>query len=387
MRRTLLASIVATLLLTPGCSSGQYPSSALPSQPETASGQQAATVPALRQSRRMLYVAGGINAPGWVTIYRQGGNDQHKIGQITDGVDGPICTAVDDAENLYVGNYGSGTVTVYPPGQTSPSLTLKDAGKPVGITVGRDGTVYVSDQGTGKVPPSGASILEYARGRTRPSVTIALLDGEFPIGMALDSSGNLYAAIDRFSPDGLRERGDVYKVAPGSKTWIDLGIALGALGQMAIDKQNDLLIVDEKSNTVDVFRPGKKRPSAKIGGFPQASIFGVAINKENTEIWVTDGFWGHVFGVSYPAGQIVDEIARPRGLAMGVAVSPATGPLSAAVNRALRAAKRGSPLCLGRRRPESSPARSANGSGGRAVRDSASLSASSRRRTRCVGYD
>jgi DNA-binding beta-propeller fold protein YncE len=95
---------------------------------------------------------------------------------------------------------------------------------------------------------------------------------------------------------------------------------------MAIDKHNDLLIVDDQAvgYYVLVYAPGKTSPSQKIrinSGQPPADV---AINRANTEIWVTSGFGGEVRGVSYPDGRLLDLIIRHRGWALGVAVSPAS---------------------------------------------------------------
>jgi DNA-binding beta-propeller fold protein YncE len=89
-----------------------------------------------------------------------------EIGKITAGVIAPFGMAVDAQGTLYVVNqHGSGsapgTVTVYPAGSTTPSLTIaKGLNNPQGVAVDANGNVYVTNRG----PAPGIAV--YAAGQT-----------------------------------------------------------------------------------------------------------------------------------------------------------------------------------------------------------------------------
>jgi hypothetical protein len=313
-------------VLVAGCS-GPQSQGALPSAlAHTAAATQGAIGPSTLP-RDLLYVAGAIKVPGWVTVYPQYGSDQHRVGSITKDVDVPFGLAVDDHENLYVGNYHNSTVTVYARGREAPFETLTGAGKPVAIAVGRDGTVYVANQGI-LGPPHDASILEYPKGHTMPSKRIPIPYDSFPFGLALDSSNNLFATVNHYVAHSKTYQGAVYEFAPGSSKGKNIGLEglANELTGMASDKSNDLLIVDDLKNSyyVLVFPPGKKNASRKIKINSGQAVVGIAINSENTEIWITTGWSGEAEGISYPGGSLLDTVAHPRGWAFGVAVSPAS---------------------------------------------------------------
>jgi sugar lactone lactonase YvrE len=264
--------------------------------------------------RPLLYVADTISGPQnpGVTVYPERGIDQRKIGSITNGVKYPTGLAVDTSENLYVGNSSGSTVTVYPYGSRSPSETLTSAGVPYGVAVGRDGTVYVANEANKSAPPS---ILVYPKGQRTPSRTIHTKGS--PYELALDSFDNLYVTV------GMT----VYEFARGSSH----GKALllqgpkGELTGVAFDKRNDLLVLENRTNAheVLVYPYAGTRPSHKIPIDSSKPVIGIAIDPENTEIWVTTYSGSEVQGISYPGGKQLD-VLNTGGLATGIAVSPAS---------------------------------------------------------------
>jgi sugar lactone lactonase YvrE len=70
-----------------------------------------------------LYVGNEADTnSSYVTEYAAGTGS--LLEKITKGINIPYGLALDPSDNLYVANHGAGTVTVYPPNQTSPSQTL-----------------------------------------------------------------------------------------------------------------------------------------------------------------------------------------------------------------------------------------------------------------------
>jgi hypothetical protein len=211
-------------------------------------------------------------------------------------------------------NYGNGTVTVYARGTTTPYETLTEAGTPGAVVVGSDGTVYVANRNNGY----NGSILVYPPNQTTPSGSLYVFTGgAYPISMALNSRKTvLYIGFDL--PAG--GNGEVEKVQLRSKKATNLGITVGSAGGIAIDGNKNLLLVDELVPAVDVFPPGSTTPSQQITGFQGAA--GVALNHDNTELWVAEGLNNKIDGVTYPAGAIVDTITVDTGV-FDVATSPA----------------------------------------------------------------
>jgi hypothetical protein len=167
-----------------------------------------------------------------------------------------------------------------------------------------------------------AAVYAYAPGSTTPTKTIATFArGDFPLGLGLDSANDLYVGINH-PAKGSQPRGRVLEFASGSSSGKNLGIRVGQAGGLTVDKNDDLLIVDESANAVDVFPPGHKHWSKQITIGGNCCIYDLALNHANDELWVTSGFWGKIYGVTYPGGQVVDTISRHTGWAWGVATYP-----------------------------------------------------------------
>ena len=107
-----------------------------------------------------MYVSAFNN--NYVDIYETKGSHQAPIGTITAGLAGPEGMAVDKGRNLYVTNTDNNTVTVYPPGSTSPTAATYSQGvnEPAGVCVGKDGTAYIVNLA--------GTVAEYAKGSTSP---------------------------------------------------------------------------------------------------------------------------------------------------------------------------------------------------------------------------
>jgi sugar lactone lactonase YvrE len=313
-----LASVVGATVLLVACSAASQPSS-VPAGMAAAPPVRVISelVPSGRArvapdaARALLYAA--VLDNNAVEIYRQKGQNQQPIGQIG-GLNQPYTGLfVDGTRNLYVCNYGNGTVTVYARGQTTPFETLTQAGTPGAVVVGSDGTVYVANRNNG----NNGSILVYPPNQTTPSGSLyAFTGGSYPVSMALNSRKTVLY-IGFFSPSS---GGEVEKVQLRSKKATNLGITVGTVGGIAIDSKKNLLLVDGLVPAVDVFPPGSTTPSQQITGFQGAA--GIALNHDNTELWVAEGLYNTIAGVTYPAGSIVDTITVGTGV-FDVATSPA----------------------------------------------------------------
>jgi sugar lactone lactonase YvrE len=244
-----------------------------------------------------------------VYIFPQSGHDQKPVGKITAGLAAPNGLFVDAQQDLYVGNFGGGTVTVYHRGRITPFRTLTGAGSAIDVVVGLDGTVYVSNWDSG----TDGQLLEYAPKHDTPTTTIAVNGG--PEGLALDKNNNLYLAYN----DASIGDGEVLKFNPGATVGKNLGIHIGNAGGATVDSHQRLVLVDQNVPEVDIFPQGATKPSKQITGFSLA--FDVALNQTDDRLWVTDPFTA-VNEVYYPSGKPVDSITNTITSAFGVATSP-----------------------------------------------------------------
>jgi hypothetical protein len=259
----------------------------------------------------LLFVADQPNQR--VVIFPEnGGPNPAPVGQITDAIAGPDGLFVDKKGTLYVCNFGNGTVTEYPRGQTTHSKTLTGAGSAKYVIAGTDGTVYVSNFDSS----SNGTLLEYAGGSTTPTTTILIQ--KFPAGLALDTSNNLFVVFNSAASNDV----EVLKFAPGSMHGTNLGIHLtGAYaGGATFDKAGNLLLVDQSLPGVDVFPPGATKPSKQIKGFSLA--YQIAMNRATTHLFVTNPVAPSVVEVTYPAGKVINTISNSLKGAYGVATAP-----------------------------------------------------------------
>jgi hypothetical protein len=255
-----------------------------------------------------LYVADQPNQR--VAIFSQ--KTGAPTGQITDGIAGPDGLYIDPKGTLYVCNFGAGTVTEYPKGQTTHSKTLTGTIGPKYVVAGKDGTVYVSDFGDG----SHSNLYEYAKGSTTPTTTIPF--ETFPAGVALSAKNKLYVAYS----DPTNNDIEVLRFAPGSTKGKNLGIHIkyDNAGGLAFDKTGDLLLDDQSLPGVDVFPPGATMPLQQIKGFNLA--YQIALDHKNKHLFVSDPFGPSVAEVAYPAGTPVRTFSSGLAGAFGVATSP-----------------------------------------------------------------
>jgi len=203
----------------------------------------------LNPKHALLYA--GDQAQNTVTVYDLSTPGAPAVLQITDGINSIQVISLDQNGTLYVGNNNAKSVTVYPFGATSPTLTMSDgATDPNCIAVAANGTVYVSGRG------SPAVVDIYAPGESSPSQVITSPLISIPSQAILDSGGTLYVADNATG---------VYAFLPGSNTPISLNLSglMGASG-IALDERRSRLYVSSvltPNPYVNAYTIGETQPS------------------------------------------------------------------------------------------------------------------------------
>jgi sugar lactone lactonase YvrE/cell division septation protein DedD len=147
--------------------------------------------------------------PASVFVYPAGSNGNTAptatISGSNTGLSYPQGIALDSSRNIYVVDENP-SVFVYSAGSTgnvAPTTTISgDAtglDSPVGIALDSSRNIYVADEGNVSCDGTSESVYVYAAGSTGDAVPIAIIGGTdtglcYPVGIALDSSGNIYVA-------------------------------------------------------------------------------------------------------------------------------------------------------------------------------------------------
>lgn len=297
-RCALTASAMAVLL--GGCGGSHQTPTPLPDSATSDRAPQPLLHPA--KPRPRLYIGDDYNGSGEhnnaVDIFplTKLGHQQRR-GSISNGVDGPWGLSVDDNDTLYVANgrpiYSNRTVTVYPYGAKSPSMTYS-AGlhQPLYAVSDSAGHVFVADRKPGFT--STGYVVEYNAGKNAPIKTVQL--GIEADGMALDSKSNLYVAYRR---NAYNQNGTIAEFAPGLQNKRLLGMKIQAPQGLLVDHSGNVLVVETSANRIDVFPPGAKVPSVTVY-FPQG-VGGAALAMRNSEttLWASV-YEGYVFSMPYP---------------------------------------------------------------------------------------
>jgi sugar lactone lactonase YvrE len=126
---------------------------------------------------------------------------------VSSGMLGPTGLAVDSSGNLYVSNTGNSELEVLP--QTSGTLfgqavtadqlnellTPSQVDEPTGLAIDSTGNLYISNYGTGTIgvlPAETGTV--YGESVTADTPTTILSGLSAPCGLTIDSAGNLYIA-------------------------------------------------------------------------------------------------------------------------------------------------------------------------------------------------
>lgn len=229
------------------------------------------------------------------------------VGQITDGLEAPEGMATDKKGNLYVTNLTGPTVTVYPRGASTPSLTLTLKYSPADVTITKKDYVLVGDIGGGVdvCPP----------GKTSASSRLTNPDLGQVDGVGVDGHDNVYAA--GYTP---QSKPVVFEFAHLKEPGTNLNLSgLENPAGVLVDSSGNLAVSDNTLPGVNIYPPGATSPSATIAAneSPDRSAF----NRAENLIYVPEGSNDGVNIYDYPTGTFVQTVTIS-GFARGAILSP-----------------------------------------------------------------
>lgn len=226
----------------------------------------------------------------------------------------PVAMALDEAGNLYVANTGTpGSITIYAAGATgdaAPKAIIAGAATgmhdPVGLAVDSHGAIYVANAVTYKSAyrPYPGSILIFPPGSTgnvAPEVTItgANTTLDYPQGLAVDSSGNIYVSSASGSDVSVFAAGSAGNAAP----ILTLTSATGPLFPYALvlDSAGNLYVLNTvggptEKGAIMVYPPGS------TGSTPPTTTISSSFNGiENADSIVADSL-GNIYVGNFTGG-------------------------------------------------------------------------------------
>jgi hypothetical protein len=260
-----------------------------------------------------LYATGYANNS--VVIYDLAQSGFPQIGTISDGVSKPGGVAVDQNGTVYVANQ-TGTVTIYPAGQSSPSLTLsEDLQSPQSVAVDSNDDVYVCNRG------SSPSIVIFPPGGSTPSQIITNSLVQMPNQVQWDASGDLYYVDE---DTGLSE------IPAGSQTMTSLGLrGLQSSRGLALDEYGNFYVgtYGSRLDGVREYMPGDQRSIRTLRDSEASDLYASGAVKNREYIFIPDSYTSVVQAFKpnerEPSFTVNTEGAETT---IGVAIKPARVP-------------------------------------------------------------
>ena len=253
-----------------------------------------------------LYVAD--YARGAIDVFRNKGYT--FVNRITAGVRLPQAVSLDREGNLYVANGDPSDIAEFAPGGLSPIFEYTAGMQlPVDLTVDRSGNVFEADYGSFKTG-AGGFVNEYAQ-QTDALLQSCSLPGRVE-GVAVDAAGDVFASYNGHGTGGHFVE---FKGGLSGCNATELHVQAFAAGGIALDKDANLIVVDQLARRVKVFPPPYRHDKRRLGA-NYKNPFHVKLNRRNTLLFVTDTNGESVEVIDYATGRIVKRLDSYNGISL-----------------------------------------------------------------------
>lgn len=168
----------------------------------------------------------------------------------TSTLDYPDALAVDGSGNLYITDSGNNRVLIEAStatGYAETTLPTSALAYPNGIAVDGNGNIYIADTDNDRVLKEGVSLSGYTES-TLPTSAIG------PMGVAVDAGGSLYITDSFFQSFGFNSPANsVLKETLSAGTYIESSLATSTLSEplgIAVDSRGNVYIADTGNNRI-----------------------------------------------------------------------------------------------------------------------------------------
>jgi len=261
----------------------------------------------------LLYV-GATYYTNAIDVFPLTGPNQQQVGSITNGIDAPWGLSIDSNKSLYVANAGNGSVTVYPYGSATPSMTYSILGAALYALADSAGHVFLS----GWNRHHQGHVIEFNAGRNRVIAHQQL--GSETDGMAEDTQGNLYVA---YRASGTYGSSSIAEFGPGLSNMRLLGMTIDEPQGLLVDHAGNIIVVESVNDRIDVFPPGATTPSVTVTISGIGHLAELAMQNDETTLWVSSE-GGDVYSMAYPItpSTVPTEYEEISAESDGIAVTP-----------------------------------------------------------------
>jgi DNA-binding beta-propeller fold protein YncE len=275
-----------------------------------------ASSPLARYPKRrhgLLYV-GATSYTNAIDIFPLTGPNQQQVGSITNGIDTPWGLSVDSNKSLYVANAGNHTVTVYPYGSATPSMTYSILGAALYALADSARHVFLSGWNRHHL----GHVIEFNAGRNRVIAHQQL--GSETDGIALDEQGNLYVA---YRAAGSYGSASIAEFGPGLKHMRLLGMTIDQPQGLLVDRAGNIIVAESAAGRIDVFPPGATTPSVTVTVPGIGHLAELAMQNSESTLWVSSE-GGYVYSMPYPltSSTVPTEYEEISAESDGIAVTP-----------------------------------------------------------------
>lgn len=250
-----------------------------------------------------------------IDIFPLTGPNHRKIGSITNGIDSSWGLSVDSNKSLYVANAGNGTVTVYPYGSTTPSMTYSILGAALYALADSTGHVFLS----GWNKHHYGHVIEFNAGSNRVIAHQQL--GSETDGIAEDAQGNLYVA---YRAGGTFPNSSIAEFSgPHLTNMRLLGMTVDQPQGLLVDRAGNIIVAESVADQIDVFPRGATTPSVKVTISGIGNLAELAMRNSETTLWVSSED-GYVYTLPYPltSSTVATEYEEVSLESNGIAVTP-----------------------------------------------------------------
>jgi hypothetical protein len=253
---------------------------------------------------------------GFINLYALKGHNQTVVGQLTNSLLSPQGMVVDGQQRLWVANTNAGNIVAFARGATTPFRILSDTNEyPISVAVDESGNVYAANAESTTGPPG--NVVMYKPGATKPTTILTYSDFNIVLCLGVDAGGNVYVSY-------IGNAGPALMMFPkGSTTGQQVNLSDLTISDIIFDDSADLLMEDGSGGLGVWPAPYSGGPIRTIPAFGNEPTF----NNTEAKVWVAlaNPNTPEILGYDVATGSLFDTITNgynANAWPYGVAIDP-----------------------------------------------------------------